>query len=336
MRSFYDMTPHDRLEHITALAGRALPLYGLEGRADIRLLNHSENTTFLVKTPDGGASVLRINRPGYHAEPTLEAEITWLKALIADGTVGTAAPLAGTDGHYIQRIPLDGYREDLNCALFEFLKGSAPEENESTLVGEFEKLGAVTARLHNQVKRWPESRKLDRPHWDFAHTLGETPRWGRVSGGLGMTRELDALFERVARVIGRRLAAYGMGPERYGLIHADLRLANLLVDEGEVKVIDFDDCGYGWFMYDLAAALSFIEHEPYVPDLVAAWLRGYGRVAPLSGADVAEVPTFIMLRRLMLVAWLGSHHETETAGLLGPAYTEATAPLAEAYLSDHN
>ena len=61
-----------------------------------------------------------------------------------------------------------------------------------------------------------------------------------------------------------------------------MRLANLLIDGGETKVIDFDDCGFSWYLYDCATALSFIEHRPDVPELVAAWVKGYRSVAPLS------------------------------------------------------
>ena len=98
-------------------------------------------------------------------------------------------------------------------------------------------------------------------------------------------------------------------------------------------MIDFDDCGFGWYLYDLGAALSFIEHRPDVPELVDAWVRGYRRVAPLAAADEAEIPTFILLRRLLLVAWIGSHAETDLAQSMGEAYTEGSCTLAEQYLA---
>jgi Ser/Thr protein kinase RdoA (MazF antagonist) len=100
-----------------------------------------------------------------------------------------------------------------------------------------------------------------------------------------------------------------------------------------VHVIDFDDCGDSWYLYDLAASLSFIEHEPYVPELVDAWVAGYREVAPLSAEEEAELPTFVLLRRLLLVAWIGSHAETETARGLGAGYTAGSCDLAEQYLS---
>jgi Ser/Thr protein kinase RdoA (MazF antagonist) len=112
-----------------------------------------------------------------------------------------------------------------------------------------------------------------------------------------------------------------------------MRLANLLVDGETVKVIDFDDCGFSWRLYDAATAVSFFEHEPQVPELLAAWAEGYRRVLPLAAEDEAEMQTFVMLRRMLLVAWIGSHSETELAQSMGVSYTEQTSPLCEDYLT---
>ena len=44
--------------------------------------------------------------------------------------------------------------------------------------------------------------------------------------------------------------------------------------------------------------------------------------------------TFVMLRRLLLVAWIGSHHTFATeAAELGAGFTAGTCALAEDYLS---
>ena len=143
----------------------------------------------------------------------------------------------------------------------------------------------------------------------------------------------ERLFQRTVGVIGARLAAYGKGPERFGLLHCDLRLANLLIDGRNVKVIDFDDCGFSWYMYDAATTVSFYEHERQVPALIESWKQGYRKVLPLPEADEAEIPTFIMLRRILLVAWVASHREAEFPKSLGTRFTDDTLPLCEAYLS---
>jgi Ser/Thr protein kinase RdoA (MazF antagonist) len=195
-----------------------------------------------------------------------------------------------------------------------------------------EQLGAVTARLHRHARAWPRPPGFTRHAWTYETMLGARPIWGRWQDGIGVAGEALRQLGRLARALQRRLHQFGSGPDRYGLIHADLRLANLLVDAGHVKVIDFDDCGGGWYLADYGAAFSFIEDRPDVPDLTAAWLRGYRRVAPLGVEEERELPTFLLLRRLQLVAWLGSHADTDLARALGEGYTVGTCHLAETYL----
>ena len=82
-----------------------------------------------------------------------------------------------------------------------------------------------------------------------------------------------------------------------------------------------------------ARAVSFFEHDPRVPELTDAWVRGYRTVRSLSAEDEAEIPTFVMMRRLLLVAWIGSHSGTELAQEMGEEYTAGSCELAESYLS---
>jgi Ser/Thr protein kinase RdoA (MazF antagonist) len=86
-------------------------------------------------------------------------------------------------------------------------------------------------------------------------------------------------------------------------------------------------------MYDLGSSLSFIEHYPTVPQMIDSWVRGYRSQAPLSADEEAELPTFVMLRRLLLVAWIGSHADTDLAQDMGEEYTRASCDLAEDYLA---
>lgn len=153
--------------------------------------------------------------------------------------------------------------------------------------------------------------------------------WRRAPAAAGATgRTLQALEQRLRS----DLATYGTGADRFGLIHADMRLANLLVEGDAVTVIDFDDCGYGWFLYDLAAALSFIETSPQAPHLKARWLQGYRAIRRLSDEDLAMVEAMILLRRMALLAWIGSHGETELARSHADRFAAETAMLAQGYL----
>ncbi len=75
-----------------------------------------------------------------------------------------------------------------------------------------------------------------------------------------------------------------------------------------------------------------MEERPDAEALVGAWVRGYRRLAPLSREEEGEIATFIMLRRMMVVAWIGSHSDTELARSEGAGYTLGTCRLASRYL----
>ena len=313
---------------LEARAQRALARWALGGLPTARLINLSENATFRVDgAADGRPRALRIHREGYHTREAIASELAWAMALREAGIVPTPVPLPGVDGALIQEA------EGRFLVLFAWEPGAEPSIGDP-LLGPFETLGAVTARMHRHAGTWRRPEGFTRPTWDFETSLGETaPHWGRWRDGMGIDPGKADLFARTVALIGDRLAAYGKAPDRFGLIHCDLRLANLLIDESVVKVIDFDDCGFGWFMYDAATPVSFFEHEPQVRGLIDAWVRGYRSEAPLPDAEAVEIPTFVMLRRLLLVAWIGSHSETELAQSMGVAYTEGTVGLCENYLA---
>jgi Ser/Thr protein kinase RdoA (MazF antagonist) len=312
---------------IDELARRALARYGLHD-ATASLWNVSENHTCRVHAGDR-AYALRIHRPGYRTAHEIASELQWSDALREDGAVETPVVVPSTDGERV--VDLGTH----NVVLFEWLPGITPEPDGEDLIDGFKVLGAVSARMHAHARAWAPPDGFARPVWDYEHTLGAGGYWGAWQAGLGMGAEERAQLGRLDATIARRLDAYGKG-DRFGLVHADIRLANLLVDGGHVRVIDFDDSGFSWFMYDFATTVSFMEDHPRVPELRAAWLEGYRSVAPLARADEAELDTFVMLRRLLLVAWIGSHHTFATeAAELGAGFTAGTCALAEDYLSTH-
>jgi Ser/Thr protein kinase RdoA (MazF antagonist) len=320
---------------IDRLAGTAPAAYGLDPASQVRLINVSENWTYRVDEPGGRTYALRIHRPGYHSAAEIASELDWIDALREDGVVETGHSVPGVDGSRVCQVSTPELGER-NVVLFEWLAGEMPDPDAGDLRAGFRTLGAVSARMHAHSRGWRRPAGFQRFSWDYDTTLGSAGHWGRWQDGLGMGRDQRELLGRLDVVLGRRLEAYGRGPERFGLVHADIRLANLLVDGGHVRVIDFDDCGFAWFMYDFATTVSFMEDHPRVPELQAAWLEGYRSVAPLDPADEAELDTFVMLRRLLLVAWIGSHHTFATeAAELGAGFTAGTCALAERYLSTH-
>jgi Ser/Thr protein kinase RdoA (MazF antagonist) len=220
--------------------------------------------------------------------------------------------------------------QERHCVRFEYLAGTEPAGDDAA---HFAELGEITARMHQHARQWQRPPWFTRFHWNHDAAFGARARWGRWQDGIGVGPAEHAVLGRLDGVLRDRLATFGTGPQRYGLVHADTRLANLLVDDGRVSVIDFDDSGFSWYLYDVGTAVSFFEHQPHVPELVDSWLSGYRRVTSLPPQDEAEIWTFIMFRRLLLVAWIGSHQAADIARELGAGYTQDSCALAERYLS---
>lgn len=320
------------LERLETNLRPALPRWGLAPDAPVRLLTFSENATYLAEKDDGRKIVFRVNRPGYHTDDELLSELAWIESLRAEGVVSTPEPVRLLDGGLLGGFEDDGQWR--NMVAFEFMSGAEPEPG-AQLAPWFRTLGAITAGLHDHSRAWARTSKIKRKLWDYDAMVGETLLWGDWRKGLGLDATGSAVIERACAALKARTAAYGSQPERFGLIHADLRLANLLVDGDRLGVIDFDDCGFSWFMYDFAAAVSFMEHEPFIPELEAAWLDGYETVGTVTAEDRAMMPVFLLLRRILLTAWVASRSEAPMAQAMGHAYSQGTVMLADRYLTEH-
>jgi Ser/Thr protein kinase RdoA (MazF antagonist) len=325
----------DVLRRVGECATDALAAYGCHPATKAELLTVSENATFLLTDPDAGRSILRVHRLGYHSETAIASELAWMDALRAEAGVRTPRVLPARDGRRVISVPERGGLAERHCVRFEFLPGAEPAGADGAPASQahFAELGEITARMHGHARTWAPPAWFTRFAWNIDAAFGATPRWGHWRDGVGVRGAERGVLGQLEAVLRKRLAAFGTGPERYGLVHADTRLANLLVHEGSTAVIDFDDAGFGWYLYDLGTAVSFFEHDPAVPSLVQAWLEGYRGVASLSAEDEAEIWTFIMFRRLLLVAWIGSHQAAPDAAALGAAYTRGTCDLADRYLS---
>ncbi|BCJ89932.1 aminoglycoside phosphotransferase [Terrihabitans soli] len=308
----------------------ALPNWGLPTDAPVSLLTISENATFLAEDEARGRRmILRVHRPDYHSEAEILSELAWISAMREAGVVETPRPIAAKDGTLLCSFADEGTVRYI--VAFDFMPGKEPAA-EDDLVKWYGRLGGINARLHAHSRSWQRPAGFARKIWNFDTTIGKSAYWGDWREALGLEPQGRAILERTEKLLEKETAAFGMDADKFGLIHCDMRPANLLVDGDRLGVIDFDDCGLSWFAYDFAAAVSFQEAEPYLDEVKAAWIDGYRSVAPLSAEEEAALPMFLMLRRMQLTAWIASHAETPTAQSMGVPYTDGTVALAEKYL----
>jgi Ser/Thr protein kinase RdoA (MazF antagonist) len=315
------------------MVAQGLPRWGLAPSTTIELLNLSENATFGLSDPVAQRHlVLRVHRVGYSTAQQIRSELAWVQALHSSGTIETANPQPAIDGELVQTLVSAAGKPSRYAVAFERLRGTEPSAGDDAAPW-FERLGELTARMHRHAKIWRPPPDFNRRRWDLDGMVGVNAHWGPWQAALGLDAQGKAVLREALLLIGQRLERFGIDPARFGLIHADLRLANLLVDAGHLRIIDFDDCGFSWFLYDFATAVSFIEEQPILPSLLRAWLIGYSKVTVLSVEELAEIPTFVVLRRIVLTAWLASHSEVSFARQFGSVHTQATVELARQLLA---
>lgn len=305
-----------------------LPLV-YDGFEDVKisLLKYSENLTYLLEKDR--KYVLRIYRPGYHDPEELYDEVLWQARLKEDTDIRLAAVICGKDRQLIQTVTIGG--DSYHLALFEFVPGKALRNlSKDELYYYMEKIGEITAKLHNHVLRWKESSKLKRFTWNYEDLAGPDSRWGDYTEMKTLTEEESTCYAQALKIIEKRLINYGKGEDRYGLIHSDLNINNILVDGDDIYVLDFDDCGFGWFMYDIST--SVLEYfDETLERCLDSLLTGYEKYRPLSKSDKEELETFIVLRKIVRVGWIATHMDNDTVKKVDPDYYRKTADLALEY-----
>ena len=313
---------------------RLLERYEFAAPPEVSYLTASENQIYLIEDHHSNRRyVVRINsgRLAYHNAEQIHSEMMWLDALGTDTDIIVPKVLAAKDGSWVQELRLPGKDQPSYAVVYSFLDGVEPPEDE--LVEGFERLGTISAQMHSHAKRWMPPSEFTRPTWTPEAILTDQLTWGNWREGVNINPEALNVLQRAEAAIHRRLEDADVGSENYGLIHADLRLANLLIHGEITAIIDFDDCGFGWYLFDLAGALSFLEEREDIADLIDSWIRGYQTVAEVPADAEVMIPTLIMLRRLQLIGWLGYQQaHLDFARQIGQAFTTDSCRLAEQYV----
>jgi Ser/Thr protein kinase RdoA (MazF antagonist) len=281
----------------TPAALTALESFPVEAEK-VELIAHSENVTFRVSVRGSDTDyVLKLHRPGYNSIEELNSERIWVRALKEAG-ISVPGSLLTRNGQHFELIDIPDTGEQRYAGMTTWLRGTPLSEHltANTDVEErkssFRRIGELAAAIHNQ--------------------LGEEPFWGRFWEHAELTTAEKALLLRERESARATLIAYGVRPDNFGLIHADLHPENVVYNGKDLAVIDFDDAAYGWHLYEIASALIMDRLAPDFDALRDALLEGYREHRPLAQQDVDLLPVFLLIRGMAIIGWF--HQRAEHAG----------------------
>ncbi len=299
-------------------------------RTTVVLAAVSENATFVVSS--GGVPVLvtRVARPGYMTSADeFESELAWVSALATSEYVRVPRGIRTHDGSYVAVI-LDDRGRGWWCVSFSYVDGGVLQDVTDPLPY-YREIGRTTAHLHDHTGAWEPPAGFRRHSWATSDMVGPTCRWGMWQDVAFRSTERDLVKSAELTALAT-LGSVVRSPGDWGLIHADLRPSNIMIDEAGLTVIDFDDSGYCWYMYDFAAALSLVEHLDAAPTMAHEWIDGYAEVRPLTRADVQVACALSMIRRLQMLGWTTTHREDALPADLWAARRDGTLVVAEKFL----
>ncbi len=325
LQPFENLTRGGQIRRMRRLAETALAAYEL---TDVTLqpLQHFFNTTFRVDAlaRSGHAElvgpiseqrerfVLRIHRAGAQDAATIQSELNWLLALRRDSGLVVPEPVATREGTLVRRVADAGVPEPRQCVLFRWVDGRFCGSRPDTRA--LARVGAFMATLHRHAESYVTPAHFTRPRWDYEGLRYRALGTDLAQSLAHLSRAEQALLDAMATRVRRTMEDLQEERTVFGLIHADLYERNYLFCGKKVHAIDFDGCGWGYYLFDIGVTLStLLEHSAY-PQLRRAFLQGYRSVRALSEEHEALIDTFIGGRLMCHVLWLAAHVEEPAYG----------------------
>lgn len=307
---FTALSQRVQVRYMRGLAQRALAAYAVPV-ARITLLKHVYNTTFRIAATGGEQYVLRICHPRRTAVDLVQSELLWLAALRQAVGVNVPEPVLNQQREYVTVVADPRISQHRLCVLFHWTHGRF--QSQSLTPSHLLQVGEFTARLHHHAAQWERPAGFTRRRIDNLNPLRQEQDDGfaatAAAAAIGAvlavgTPQAGTIVTSVIEKVWALLQALGEGPDTFGLIHADLHQRNYLFHHGEAGAIDFDDCGFGHWLYDLAVTLYCLHDHPNFAALKAAFLTGYRRHRPLSKEQEAHLGVFMALRTLQDLLWV--------------------------------
>ena len=299
------VTDHDlRLAALEAAAPEIAAAFGL-ALCGIRRLPSLTRAVFALETGEG-RFVLRVH-PDESRADELESLLTWLEALAAAG-FPVPRPRRTLRGERLATLALEGLPGALRCSLLTWLDGTALTSEEMT-PDHAVAMGDLLARLHNFAARWPAPAGFVRPCLDAEGLFGDRSPYASGGSEAFFSPELREAMHRVELRTRALLQRTRELPDTWGLIHGDLIAKNCLFGDDGARALDFDNCGHGCFLYDLAPATLQFSALPVAGPLAPALWTGYTARRSLSPARPADLETLVAARLVASCRWLVANRQ---------------------------
>ena len=289
-----------RLRKMAELAVKEFPLR----LVSLDFINHGENATYKVIAKEG-LFLLRLHREGYHSKFALKEELKWLESLARYSSLSVQQPLKSRNGQYLVQINIPEAPSRF-CSVLRWVEGRQRYLNLTP--DNFRKTGILTGDLHGVGQK---CKVKYRNYWVADKLLGKKATLGDYQQFIKFLEKDQKIISGTQSKLLKKMKEYESShSKKMGMIHADLHFGNILWNRGEILPIDFDDCGFGSYLYDIGVTLMSV-NKPFKlmgrkrsQACLEAYFEGYGTRQDLSSLDLKILPYYMLTRELNLLLWL--------------------------------
>ncbi len=310
------------MSDLTDLAAEICTAWGPLAQAP-KLIVNRENAVFEVHLASGARGALRLHRVGYQTADSILSELRWTERLAEVG-FACPVPLRTSDGALTVQVDGAPMASMIGWIDAEPIADINNEDGPEPPL--YHAVGALIGELHNRTDEIDQA-GITRPFWSRETLLGETPIWGCFWDNPALTSEERALLQDARAKADEALSS--LSEPDIGLIHADLLQENILHRDGALWLIDFDDAGFGYRLYDLGTALIQHVYDPRYAAFCDALRRGYEEAREVEVRH-EDLQLFTLLRGFASCGWIISRAAADDP--IHRAYADRAVMLAREFI----
>ena len=292
-----------QVRQLRKIAVSAIKKYPIEV-VQLKFINHGENTTYKVISKKGNF-LLRIHRKNYHSKKAILEELGWVKQL-SENTDFIQKPIPSINGLLLEEITIGDTSDSRFCSVLTWIDGNIRYRSltQNTMFN----AGRLVGNLHKSTFK---QKVKHRNYWDAEGLLGVNAKFGSLHNlKPEIKKEEYKILEECRMMTLNKIENYNSkNPHKLSMIHADLHFGNIIWKKNEPIPIDFDDCGFGSQMYDLAITLNAsnylfkLSQKKSKQLFVESLFKGYSSTQNLSKEDIDILPYFKLTRNLTMLGW---------------------------------
>lgn len=276
------------------LKTKALNLFSTDAEK-FEVVRFFENFVYQYES-EGTEYILRITHSSHRSMNQVRGELEFIDHM-AKGGANVIVPILSCNGELVEKIEAADGSEFYIISYIKALGEYIPYEKRTPKI--FRLWGKTIGQMHRLTQDFspskPEFRRISWFEDDLYIPENNIPQEDVV-----IREKFHQLLDHIKKL--------PMEDNSYGLIHSDVNSGNIVWDGKNLKVFDFDDAMYQFFISDLAIVFYYVTQRWHlhgedrdllrmrVEEVITPLFDGYKEEYSLDEKWFKEIPTFMKLR----------------------------------------